>query len=310
MAIIREISDSNLETGRYGSKSGASQIIRESLQHWEHRWMTRVQRKLPVSVNSSSIKLHTVEPGFHTINDWECAFLCKSVKLLSLLVGILCNLFTPWLTQRLIYRPTLGRYVDRNATDMSVYISTNTQSTCWPRDVGRHIDPYIISGEYQYLASILVDTRSIWWPFIFGGISVDCRWYIDILSYNFMCSRVLLKACNVLKTCSMGDWKCYGPYDLTTSTSIFAIIPFHHVTENMGILFGAEGRWPHPISDIDGRIYCLADPFQFSSKLKIWSFQVIAKIVRKSVMHVQSCCFAHQTYYFFVVLVAVAVIVS
>ena len=61
---------------------------------------------------------------------------------------------------------------------------------------------------------------------------------------------------------------------------------------------------------VDGRIYCLADPFQFSSKLKIWSFQVIAKMVRKSVMHVQSCCFAHQTYYFFVVLVAVAVIVS
>ena len=57
-----------------------------------------------------------------------------------------------------------------------------------------------------------------------------------------MCSRVFLKASSVLKTCSMDDWKCYGPYDLTTSTSIFAIIPFHHVTEKMGILFGAEGR--------------------------------------------------------------------
>ena len=29
-AIIREIPDINLETGRYGSKSGVSQIIRES----------------------------------------------------------------------------------------------------------------------------------------------------------------------------------------------------------------------------------------------------------------------------------------
>ena len=269
--------------------------------------MTRIQTKLPVSVNSSSIKLHTVEPGFHTIDDWECAFLWKSVKLLSLLVGILCNLFTCWLTQRLIYRPTLSQPVDHV---MSVDISTNTQSTCRPRDVSRHIDPYIISGEYQNLASILVNTRSIWWPLIGSGISVDCRWYIDILSYNFMCSRVFLKASSVLKACSMGDWKCYGPYDLTTSTSIFAIILFRHVTQKMGILFGAEGRWLHWISDIDGRIYCLADPFQFSSKLKIWSFQVVAKIVQKSVMHMQSCCFAHQTYYFFVVLVAVAVIVS
>ena len=32
MAIIREISDSNLETGRNGSKSGVSRIIRESWQ--------------------------------------------------------------------------------------------------------------------------------------------------------------------------------------------------------------------------------------------------------------------------------------
>ena len=30
LAIIREISDSNLETGRNGSKSGLSQIIREN----------------------------------------------------------------------------------------------------------------------------------------------------------------------------------------------------------------------------------------------------------------------------------------
>ena len=34
LAIIREISDSNLETGRYGPKSGVSWIIRESWQHW------------------------------------------------------------------------------------------------------------------------------------------------------------------------------------------------------------------------------------------------------------------------------------
>ena len=32
LAIIREISDSKLETGRYGPKSGVSRIIRESWQ--------------------------------------------------------------------------------------------------------------------------------------------------------------------------------------------------------------------------------------------------------------------------------------
>ena len=33
-AIIREIFDSNLETGRYNPKSGVSRIILESWQHW------------------------------------------------------------------------------------------------------------------------------------------------------------------------------------------------------------------------------------------------------------------------------------
>ena len=33
LAIIREISDSNLETGRYGPKSGLSRIIQESWQY-------------------------------------------------------------------------------------------------------------------------------------------------------------------------------------------------------------------------------------------------------------------------------------
>ena len=181
---------------------------------------------------------------------------------------------------------------------MSVDISTNIWSTCRSCDVGQHVDPYLISGEYQYLASILVNTRSIWWPLI-GGIWVDCWWYINWLSYNFMCHRVFLKAFSVLKASGMGDQKCDGWYNLTTSTSIFAIILFRHVTQKKGILFGDERKWSHPISDIDGRIYCLAYPLQFSSKLKIWSFQVIAKKVQKSVMHVQSCCFAHQTYYFF-----------
>ena len=35
LAIIREISDSDLEIGRYNLKSGVSRIIQESWQHWE-----------------------------------------------------------------------------------------------------------------------------------------------------------------------------------------------------------------------------------------------------------------------------------
>ena len=34
LAIIGEMSDSNLETGRYGPKSGVCRIIQESWQHW------------------------------------------------------------------------------------------------------------------------------------------------------------------------------------------------------------------------------------------------------------------------------------
>jgi len=42
----------------------------------------------------------------------------------------------------------------------------------------------------------------------------------------------------------------------------------------------------------------IALAFPFPSKLKIWSFQVtvvqrLQRNVQKSVMHVQSCCFAH-----------------
>ena len=40
LAIIQEISDSNLETGRYGPKSGVSWIMRESWQHCDTTIMT------------------------------------------------------------------------------------------------------------------------------------------------------------------------------------------------------------------------------------------------------------------------------
>ena len=42
LVIIREIPDSNLETGRYGPKSGVSKIIQESWKHWHTRDVKRV----------------------------------------------------------------------------------------------------------------------------------------------------------------------------------------------------------------------------------------------------------------------------
>ena len=35
LAIIREVSDSNIETGRYSTKSGVCWIIQESWQYWQ-----------------------------------------------------------------------------------------------------------------------------------------------------------------------------------------------------------------------------------------------------------------------------------
>ena len=55
LPIIREISDSNLETVRYGPKSGVFQIIQES---WQRRWS---QRCLNFLVLLECISLNYVE---------------------------------------------------------------------------------------------------------------------------------------------------------------------------------------------------------------------------------------------------------
>ena len=61
---------------------------------------------------------------------------------------------------------------------------------------------------------------------------------------------------------------------------------------------GAVARVPTEMLEI------IALPFRLSSKLNMWSFHVVVvkeqqRNVQKRVMHVQSCCFAHQTYCFF-----------
>ena len=55
--------------------------------------------------------------------------------------------------------------------------------------------------------------------------------------------------------------------------------------------------------------------FPSSTKREFRQFHVVVmqrrqRNVQKSVMHVQSCCFANQTYCFFAVLVAVAGVVA
>ena len=79
------------------------------------------------------------------------------------------------------------------------------------------------------------------------------------------------------------------------------------------LIYGTEERGPvHPREAV--RFIVL--PFPFSSQLKIGSFHVVVVQgrqrlnVQKSVMPVQSYCFAHKTYCVFDVPVAVAVVVS
>ena len=77
----------------------------------------------------------------------------------------------------------------------------------------------------------------------------------------------------------------------------FAIIASRPFTQKNGIYVGAEERGPQPSSDRDGRINRLAAPVL--KKLKIWPFHVaVVQLgrrgnVQKSVMQVQSCCFAN-----------------
>ena len=102
------------------------------------------------------------------------------------------------LTYQLKYWPKRNQYVL-----VDIYWPIHC-ATCWPT-----YRPTI----GQYFASMVVDTRSIQWPLNVSGISVNCRWYIDQLSYNTMCFRVFSKASSILETSSTGDQRCYGPYD-------------------------------------------------------------------------------------------------
>ena len=95
---------------------------------------------------------------------------------------------------------------------MSVKILTETQAICWT--IYRPIYQETCWLTYQttigqHFASMVVDTRSIWWSLNVGGISVNCRWNIDQLLHNTMCFRLFFKASSVLETSSTEMNKFY-----------------------------------------------------------------------------------------------------
>ena len=70
-----------------------------------------------------------------------------------------------------------------------------------------------------------LEIRSIFGQFsqhLVDTVTFKCQWNIGRLSvvYNTMCFRVFLNVSSILETSSTGDQKCYGPYDMTTSTSM------------------------------------------------------------------------------------------
>ena len=80
-----------------------------------------------------------------------------------------------------------------------------------------------------------------------------------------------------------------------------AIVPFVLLLKRRG--FWLELERGERIQIRTEMVEFIALPFPFPSKLKIWSFHVVVvqwrqRNVKKSVMHVQSCCFAHLTYCF------------
>lgn len=95
--------------------------------------------------------------------------------------------------------------------------------------------------------------------------------------------------------------------------NFFDLILSHPVTWKYGSYVQTEERGLH-LSLERATVKFIALLFLFSSKLKIWSFHVVAvrgwqRNVQKSVMHVQSCCFAHKTNCVLDVPTAVAIVV-
>ena len=172
-----------------------------------------VGQLLSKSVNQSVSQL-VRQLGSQSINHLVNQKICQTVnQLVSLAVGqpvkwieqtpleirILHNLCTPW------SKYLSARHINQHSVHISVKILTKMQPICWW--IYRPIYRVTCWLTYrltisQYFASMAVNTRSIRWSLNVGGISVNCRWYIDQLPYNTMCFRLFLKASSVLEMSS------------------------------------------------------------------------------------------------------------
>ena len=109
------------------------------------------------------------------------------------------------------------------------------------------------------------------------------------------------------------QWKCRWKIDFTSSETFSILYQVSQLPERREVrselMRGDRVRVQTKIVKFS------ASPFQFSCQLKIWSFHVVVVQERrgneqKSAMHVQSCCFAHETRWALDVPVAIAVVVS
>ena len=155
------------------------------------------------------------------------------------------------------------------------------RNLCTPRSTYRPTIPTDSPSTFSHDSSRhSVDTVSVEYRSTIGGISIDCR-IIKCITFRFF-----LKARTREASC-MGDCTCYGPYDPTTLTSRKPLLKnrlpirfklFRDNPDSPCYLKERNFVWHwREVTAPDFRIYRLADPFLFSSKLKIWSFHVVAK---------------------------------
>ena len=98
--------------------------------------------------------------------------------------GIMCTLGTCRPTLRRHYRAPLGRHIVRQSVvsrEHSVAVSVDTRSTrsSIRSTCGRHSVDILVAKRLTHQL-LRYDQQSRAYQWTVGGISVDCRWYIDI----------------------------------------------------------------------------------------------------------------------------------
>ena len=94
-----------------------------------------------------------------------------------------------------------------------------------------------------------------------------------------------------------------------------SLILFHLICQMLVKFSGLNPKGPYLSLEKERETFCVVFTYSVKQVHEIRKFHVAVmqrwlKNVQKSVMHVQSCCFANITYCFFAILVAVAVVVA